>query len=181
MQRVSSGFVGRWLSILYVAVVLGLGVVSLWPKLTVQFAPTEVRTPMRTAVPEAALPSPTPGLVATNKSPLANQGTPKQQGAGKTWSLPTKKTATANPYPLTPTQPPKNTVRTLTPGPVRPTTSKVNLNTASPAELESLPRIGPAMSKRIIEGRPYRSLEDLDRVKGVGPKLLETLAPLVTF
>jgi competence protein ComEA len=76
---------------------------------------------------------------------------------------------------------PKNSARTLTPGPVRPAVAKVNLNTASQAELESLPRVGPAMAKRIIQGRPYRNLEDLDKVKGVGPKMLEVLAPLVSF
>lgn len=58
---------------------------------------------------------------------------------------------------------------------------KLNVNTASKAQLEALPRVGPALAGRILAGRPYRSLADLDNVKGVGPKLLETLAPLVTF
>lgn len=76
---------------------------------------------------------------------------------------------------------PKNSARSLTPGPVCRAAAKVNLNTASRAELESLPRVGPAMAKRIIQGRPYRSLDDLDKVKGIGPKMLELLAPLVSF
>ncbi|WP_245557524.1 ComEA family DNA-binding protein [Deinococcus peraridilitoris] len=58
---------------------------------------------------------------------------------------------------------------------------RVNVNTASRAQLEALPRIGPALAERLIAGRPYRSLADLDTVKGIGPKLLETLAPLVAF
>ncbi|WP_027459358.1 ComEA family DNA-binding protein [Deinococcus murrayi] len=58
---------------------------------------------------------------------------------------------------------------------------KVNLNTATTEQLEALPRIGPALAARIVEGRPYRSLADLDRVKGIGPATLQALAPLVTF
>lgn len=58
---------------------------------------------------------------------------------------------------------------------------KLNLNTASPEQLEALPRVGPALAARIVQGRPYRSLADLDRVKGIGPSTLRALRPLVTF
>ncbi len=78
-----------------------------------------------------------------------------------------------------PAQPgPASTV--LQPGPAS-EVAKVNLNTASQAEIESLPGVGPTLAQRIVEGRPFRSLEDLDRVKGIGPKLLERLRPLVTL
>lgn len=58
---------------------------------------------------------------------------------------------------------------------------RVNLNSASQEQLEALPKIGPALAGRILQGRPYRSLADLDRVKGIGPSTLSALAPLVTF
>jgi len=58
---------------------------------------------------------------------------------------------------------------------------QLNLNTATEEQLESLPKIGPALAERLIAGRPYRTLQDLDAVKGVGPSLMKTLAPLVTF
>ncbi|PTA67831.1 ComEA family DNA-binding protein [Deinococcus arcticus] len=58
---------------------------------------------------------------------------------------------------------------------------RVNLNTASTEQLEALPRVGPALAARIVAGRPYRSLADLDRVKGIGPSALQTLRGLVTF
>lgn len=77
----------------------------------------------------------------------------------------------------------------LPPAPEYPATASVkpllsgrlNLNTASLEQLEALPRVGPALAARLRAGRPYRSLADLDRVKGVGEKLLAALAPLVTF
>ena len=58
---------------------------------------------------------------------------------------------------------------------------RVNVNTASLEQLEALPRVGPALARRIVDGRPYGSLEDLDAVRGVGPGLLSVLAPLVSF
>jgi comEA protein len=58
---------------------------------------------------------------------------------------------------------------------------RVNLNTASAAQLEALPGVGPKFAARLIEGRPYMSFDDLDRIKGVGPKMLEKLKNLVRF
>ncbi|GGR59707.1 competence protein ComEA [Deinococcus seoulensis] len=58
---------------------------------------------------------------------------------------------------------------------------RVNLNTATPEQLEALPKVGPSLAAKLIAGRPYRSLADLDRVKGVGPSTLKTLTPLVSF
>jgi competence protein ComEA len=58
---------------------------------------------------------------------------------------------------------------------------KVNLNTADAATLEDLPGIGPAHAKAIIEARPFKSLDDLERVKGLGKARIDALKDLVTF
>jgi competence protein ComEA len=59
-------------------------------------------------------------------------------------------------------------------------TGMVNVNTASAAELQELPGIGPVLARAIIDGRPYSSVEDLERVKGLGESRLEDLTDLVT-
>lgn len=61
--------------------------------------------------------------------------------------------------------------------------AKIDLNTASVEELGTLPRVGPVLAQRIVEWRKqhgrFKSVEELDAVDGVGPKMLETLLPLV--
>lgn len=61
---------------------------------------------------------------------------------------------------------------------------RVNLNTATSADLDTLPRIGPAMAQRIIEWREqngrFTSVDDLLAVPGIGDKMLEALRDLVT-
>jgi competence protein ComEA len=61
----------------------------------------------------------------------------------------------------------------------------IDIDEATAEELEALPRIGPALAKRIVEDReangPFGSLDALQRVKGIGPAMAKTLAPRVTF
>jgi len=60
----------------------------------------------------------------------------------------------------------------------------VNINTASAAELGGLKGIGDAKAKEILEYRekngPFRSVDDLRQVHGIGNKLLEALRPHIT-
>jgi competence protein ComEA len=64
---------------------------------------------------------------------------------------------------------------------IAPAFTPLNPNRATVAELESLPGIGPALAARIIQSRqtegPFMSAEDLLRVKGIGPKLLDKMRP----
>jgi competence protein ComEA len=62
---------------------------------------------------------------------------------------------------------------------------KVDLNRGTVEELDRLPRVGPALARRIVADRaangPFRSLGELTRVTGVGPRLLHELETHVTF
>ena len=57
--------------------------------------------------------------------------------------------------------------------------SAVDLNTASEQDLESLPGIGPSTARSIVAARPFKSVDDLKTVKGIGPAKFDTLKPLV--
>lgn len=61
----------------------------------------------------------------------------------------------------------------------------IDVDRATAAELERLPRIGPALAARIVQDRlergDYGSIHGLQRVRGVGPAMAAALAPYVTF
>lgn len=60
---------------------------------------------------------------------------------------------------------------------------RVNLNAASAPTLQQLPGIGPALSQRIVAHRQghgaFERVEDITRVRGIGPKTLERLRPML--
>ena len=60
----------------------------------------------------------------------------------------------------------------------------VNINTASAAELDALPGIGPVTAQKIVAFRtqhgPFRSVEALDAIPGIGPARIAELQGLVT-
>ena len=61
---------------------------------------------------------------------------------------------------------------------------KININTAAPGELESLPGIGKGLAARIIEHRekygPFRRVEHLIIVRGISDKRFRALRELIT-
>jgi comEA protein len=60
----------------------------------------------------------------------------------------------------------------------------IDLNRASAKDLQRLPRVGPQTARRIVEYReqngPFRSLDDLTVIRGIGPKTIDRLRPLAT-
>jgi len=62
---------------------------------------------------------------------------------------------------------------------------RIDPNTADADELQRLPRVGPSLAARIVEHRtahgPFGSLADLQAVTGIGPALLDGIAPHVAL
>ena len=68
--------------------------------------------------------------------------------------------------------------------PVRPG-ARININTAGPRLLESLPRIGPATAQRIIDYRqthgPFKAIEDIQNVPGIGQATFNAIKDRITI
>ena len=64
-------------------------------------------------------------------------------------------------------------------------TQVVNVNTATTAQFEALPGIGPSMAQRIVSYRekngPFKKLEDLMNIQGIGEKSFLKLRPFLTI
>lgn len=62
--------------------------------------------------------------------------------------------------------------------------AKININTASLEELQTLPRIGPAIAQRIIDYRkehgPFKRIEDIMKVQGIGERVFEQIKERIT-
>lgn len=98
------------------------------------------------------------------------------------WPVPKEEISQAQPEQSIARQVPAMSPATAVP-PAK-TVSKVNLNRASADELQILPGIGPVLAQRMVDWRKahgrYRTVDDLQEVKGIGKKRLEQLRLLVT-
>lgn len=56
---------------------------------------------------------------------------------------------------------------------------RVNLNTATLTELESIPGIGVVLAKQIVANRPYASVDELLKIRGIGERSLQGLRTYV--
>jgi competence protein ComEA len=60
----------------------------------------------------------------------------------------------------------------------------VNINTATLAELDNLPNIGPVLAQAIItfreENGPFKAIEEIQKVPGIGSSIFETIKDLIT-
>jgi competence ComEA-like helix-hairpin-helix protein len=100
---------------------------------------------------------------------------------GLAWVDPNLAPSGPSPSPSTKTE--SEPAATLTPQPEPPAQpnnqalvpSKIDINTASSQELQKLAGIGATLAQGIIAARPFYSVEDLIRVRGIGPKTLSDI------
>ena len=75
------------------------------------------------------------------------------------------------PFPI-----PKTTTSAMPPGFKVVESKVVELNSATLAEIETIPRITPEYARKIVAGRPYQSMEDLART-GIPREILNDISP----
>ncbi|MEW5838635.1 MAG: helix-hairpin-helix domain-containing protein [Pseudomonadota bacterium] len=86
--------------------------------------------------------------------------------------------------PSVPAVPAKPSVPAAMPAMPAAPAATIDINSATATQLESLPGIGPAKAKAIVDYRtqngPFQSAADLEKVPGIGPKNMQQLTPLIS-
>ncbi|HHO58351.1 ComEA family DNA-binding protein [Oceanithermus desulfurans] len=161
--------------VLYLALVLALGIARLEPHLTVRFSPvaSEQEPPVVAvtgAVRRPGVYALEPGARVADALAAAGGATPEADLDALDLALPIADGESLR-------VPARGEAAAAAPGVPRP---RVSVNRASAEELESVPGIGPALARRIVAWRPFRTLDELVRVPGIGPRTLERLRPYLT-
>ena len=120
-------------------------------------------------------------LLARDRIPLLRtdqDGTIEIVSDGKTWDVTTSKRGRPS---AEITSRPKARAGPTTRDPKVATASHpIDLNTATAQQLMTIPGIGPASARRVIAGRPYDTVDDLRKVRGLGAARIAELEPNVT-
>jgi competence protein ComEA len=107
---------------------------------------------------------PSKPVAAPKATPPSSKSTTEAKSAVA--PAPTKAAPEAKPTAAAPAEKPKPKAAAQAPAKLAPG-QKVNLNTATNEQLEALPDIGPVKAQAIIDGRPYKKIEDVMKVKGI--------------
>ncbi|MBW3572364.1 MAG: helix-hairpin-helix domain-containing protein [Gemmatimonadetes bacterium] len=146
------------------------------------------RGPFRTLADLDSVPGVGPALLRDAGPHLALAPAPstgnREQGTGNSGQHPVRgRGSTRDPSQTTASVADWDRSRKPSAAPAGAPSAPVELNQATPEELATLPGIGPALARRIVEWRgangPFRAVDDLEKVPGIGPAKLERLRPLV--
>lgn len=162
-----------------------LATVTPAPSLTATSAPAHTPTPTEAAIPAAtpistliASPVPTPTAIPISTSTATPVPTPTAIPTSTLTATPVPTpTAIATPMPTaTPVPTPTATIiPTPMPSSVGCDQGQVNVNAASSEELELIIHIGPDRATQAVQLRPFSSLDDLVRIRGIGPSRLDDI------